>query len=76
LRQHKINASAVYLRNGELKEYQAPEVKTKMFEDILKTWEVEAFYDDAPHTVAAIKEMGVNAIFVPGNEAYWASVAA
>jgi hydroxymethylpyrimidine pyrophosphatase-like HAD family hydrolase len=76
LRKHKINASAVYLRNGAQKEYKAPEVKTKMFEDILKTWEVEAFYDDSPQTVAAIKEMGVNAIFVPGNEAYWDSVAA
>jgi len=76
LRKHNIDASAVYLRNGEMKEYQAEHVKTKMFEDILETWEVEAFYDDSPHNVAAIQDMGVNAIHVPGNEAYWASVSA
>jgi hydroxymethylpyrimidine pyrophosphatase-like HAD family hydrolase len=74
LRRHKIDASAVYLRNGELRDYSATDVKTKMFEDILNKWEVEAFYDDAPNTVKAIQEMGINAVFVPGNEAYWESV--
>ena len=73
LRYHKIDASAVYLRNGELKEYKAEDVKTKMFEDILNQWEVEAFYDDSPYTVEAIKSLGVNAVYVPGNEAYWAT---
>jgi hydroxymethylpyrimidine pyrophosphatase-like HAD family hydrolase len=74
LRRHKIDTSTVYLRNGDLKEYKAEHVKTKMFEDILSKWEVEAFYDDSPYTVDAIKELGVNAVYVPGNEAYWASV--
>jgi len=74
LKRHNIEASAVYLRNGEVKEYEAAEVKTQMFEDILNKWEVEAFYDDAPKTVQAVQKMGVNAVFVPGNEAYWNSV--
>lgn len=74
LRKHKINASAIYLRNGDLVEYDAAEVKVKMFKDILSKWEVEAFYDDAPHTIQAVKQLGVNAVHVPGNEEYWASV--
>ena len=74
LRHHGVKASAVYLRNGDLREYNAAQVKTKMFEDILSKWEVEAFYDDSPYTVEAIKELGINAVHVPGNETYWASV--
>ena len=74
LRKHDVNASAVYLRNGKLREYKAAEVKVKMFEDILKKWEVEAFYDDSPYTIKAIKQIGINAVFVPGNEDYWKTV--
>ena len=74
LRRHGVQASAIYLRNGVLRDYSAADVKTKMFEDVLKKWEVEAFYDDSPHTIEAAKKLGVNAVFVPGNEAYWASI--
>lgn len=73
LRRHGVDASAVYLRNASLREYQAHEVKADMFNDILNKWSVEAFYDDSPYTVAAIANIGVNAIHVPGNEAYWAA---
>jgi hypothetical protein len=74
LRKHGVDASAVYLRNGQLRNYKAADVKVKMFEDILEKWEVEAFYDDSPFTIEAAQQIGVNAVFVPGNEEYWAIV--
>jgi FMN phosphatase YigB (HAD superfamily) len=65
--------AALYLRNRENFEIQAHDLKVEMLRDIQETWEVEAFYDDSPFNVAAARDLGVNAVYVPGNESYWRS---
>jgi hypothetical protein len=37
----------------------------------MRTYNVLSFYDDSPYTIAAARDLGVNAVYVPGNEEYW-----
>jgi hypothetical protein len=39
----------------------------------MRTYTVLSFHDDSPYTIAAAERLGVNAVYVPGNEEYWAS---
>ena len=72
LRKHGVNVAAVYMRDGGgSRETPASSIKQEMLTDILSQWQVEAFYDDSPWTIAAAQQIGVNAIYVPGNEEYW-----
>ncbi len=73
LRTHDLPVAALYLKNRENFEIQAHDLKVGMLRDIQETWEVEAFYDDSPYNVAAARGLGVNAVYVPGNEPYWRS---
>ena len=71
LRKHGVKPSAVYLRNRKLTEYAPHDLKVGMLHDILERWNILSFHDDAPSTVAAAEALGVNAVYVPGNEGYW-----
>ena len=73
LRTHNLPVAALYLKNRENFEIQAHDLKVGMLRDIQETWEVEAFYDDSPFNVAAARGLGVNSVYVPGNEPYWRS---
>jgi hypothetical protein len=44
-----------------------------MLRDLMQTYDVLSFHDDSPFTVAAARDLGVNAVYVPGNEEYWES---
>jgi FMN phosphatase YigB (HAD superfamily) len=73
LRRHNIPVAALYLKNRQNWSVAAHDLKREMLTDIQKTYEIVSFHDDSPWTVAAAREMGVNAVFVPGNEDYWLS---
>ena len=66
-----IKPRAIYLKNRDNHEVTAHDLKTEMLRDIMKTYEVISFHDDSPFNVKAARDIGVNAIHVPGNEAYW-----
>jgi len=70
LKTHGIKPAAVYLKNRTCR--MPPEdLKVAMLTDILETWEVEAFYEDNPVTVAAARAIGVPSVHVKGTESYW-----
>jgi len=71
LQTHGLKPSAVYLRNRQHLTYAPHELKTGMLRDIQERWQIQSFHDDAPSTVAAALDLGINAVFVPGNEEYW-----
>ena len=73
LRTHDLPVAALYLKNRDNYEIQAHDLKVGMLRDIQETWEVECFYDDSPYNVAAARDLGINARYVNGNEAYWRS---
>jgi hypothetical protein len=73
LETHGLTPSAVYLRNRQHLAYRPEELKEGMLRDILSRYEVESFHDDAPNTIRMAQSLGVNAVYVPGNESYWAS---
>jgi hypothetical protein len=73
LQTHGLTPSAVYLRNRKHLDYAPHELKEGMLRDILSRYEVESFHDDAPNTIRMAQSLGVNAVYVPGNEIYWAS---
>ena len=72
LREHGLNPKAIYMRDGrQPREYRTSQMKAQMLKDVRKTWNIEAFYDDSPYNVGAARELGVNALMVPGNEEFW-----
>jgi hypothetical protein len=73
LRRHNLRPAAIYMRDGyQPREVATSQVKAAMLTSVLRTWEVEAFYDDSPWTIQAATDMGLNAVLVPGKEAWWA----
>lgn len=74
LKRHNVPVAAVYVKRADVK-MPAHELKTGMLHDIQKTWEIVSFHDDSPFTIDAAREMGVNAVHVPGNEEFWYSEA-
>lgn len=72
LERHNVPVAALYVKNRQNWTVAAHNLKQDMLRDIQRTYEVVSFHDDSPYTVAAAREMGVNAVYVPGNEAYWA----
>jgi acid phosphatase class B len=72
LEKHGVKPAAMYFRDGYGKrDTPTSELKGQMLTSISTNWDIEAFYDDSPFTIAAAQEMGVNAVLVAGNEAYW-----
>ena len=73
LERHGINVAALYVKNRDNWTVAAHDLKTDMLRDIMRTYTVLSFHDDSPYTIAAAERLGVNAVYVPGNEEYWAS---
>lgn len=71
LRQHNVKARRLYVKNRKNWEVVAHNLKTGMLQDIMQTYTIESFHDDSPFTIRAARGIGVNAVFVPGNEEYW-----
>ncbi len=71
LREHNLHVARLYVKNRKNWDVAAHDLKTDMLRDILQTYEVVSFHDDSPWNVAAARGLGVNAVFVPGNEDYW-----
>jgi hypothetical protein len=71
LETHGLTPSAVYLRNRQHLSYAPHELKEGMLRDIQNRYQIESFFDDAPLTVEMARSLGINAIFVSGNESYW-----
>jgi hypothetical protein len=76
LERHGLNVAALYVKNRNNRTVAAHDLKTDMLRDIMRTYDVLSFHDDSPYTIAAAKQIGVNAVFVPGNEEYWETVGA
>jgi len=74
LEKHGVKPAAMYFRDGYgERDLPTSELKKQMLLSVSTNWDIEAFYDDSPFNVEAAKEMGVNAVHVAGNEAYWAT---
>lgn len=73
LRRHNVDARALYLKNRQNWTVSADDLKAEMLKDIQATYEIVSFHDDSPANVLRARDLGINAIYVPGNEAYWAS---
>lgn len=73
LRRHNVEARALYLKNRQNYTVSAHQLKAEMLKDVLKTYEIVSFHDDSPANVLTARDLGINAVFVPGNEEYWAS---
>ena len=71
LSRHNLSVSALYVKNRKNWAVAAHDLKTDMLRDIMRTYNVLSFHDDSPFTVAAAQRLGVNAVYVPGNEEYW-----
>lgn len=71
LEAHGLHPNAVYHRSGGSTQ-KSSDAKRDMLEDIGKRWEILAFYDDSPFNVQVARDLGVNAVLVPGNEHFWA----
>jgi FMN phosphatase YigB (HAD superfamily) len=71
LEAHGLEVNAVYHRAGGTNQTSS-EAKRDMLQHIQKTWEIVCFYDDSPHNVRVARELGIQAIQIPGNEAFWA----
>ena len=71
LREHNLHATRLYVKNRKNYEVAAHDLKVGMLRDIMQTYKVVSFHDDSPWNVAAARELGVNTVFVPGNEGYW-----
>lgn len=65
-----LEVNAAYHRQGGSIQ-KSSDAKRDMLSDIMKTWDIVLFFDDSPFNVAAAVELGVAAIHVPGNEAFW-----
>jgi hypothetical protein len=73
LSRHNLDVAALYVKNRKNWTVAAHDLKTDMLLDIMRTYTVLSFHDDSPFTVAAAQRLGVNAVYVPGNEEYWQS---
>ena len=71
LEQHGVEVNAAYHRKGDCTQ-KTSDAKRDMLRSIMQTWHVVCFWDDSPYNVAAARELGIHAVQVPGNEAYWA----
>ena len=71
LEQHGVEVNAAYHRQADSTDTTS-DAKRAMLKNVQKTWDVLAFYDDSPYNVAVARELGIQAIHVPGNEEYWA----
>ncbi len=66
-----LQVNAAYHRKGDTTQTSS-EAKHDMLTDIMKTWEIRAFYDDSPFNVAVARNLGIRGVLVPGNEEFWA----
>ena len=71
LRDYDIPARALYVRNRKNCDMAPHDLKREMLLDIQKTWKILSFHDDSPWNCAVARSLGINAVFVPGNEEYW-----
>jgi hydroxymethylpyrimidine pyrophosphatase-like HAD family hydrolase len=71
LERHNVPVAALYVRNRKNSALAPHDLKQGMLQDILRMYEIVSFHDDSPWNYAAAKALGVNAVFVPGNEDYW-----
>ncbi len=70
LQKYKLTPTSIYLKNRRCS-LPAHDLKKKMLEDIMSNHRIACFYDDAMTTCFTAMAMGVNTIWVPGNESYW-----
>ena len=65
-----LEVSAAYHRQGGSTQTSS-DAKRDMLTDIMKTWDIITFFDDSPFNVAVARDLGVDAVQVPGNEEFW-----
>jgi hypothetical protein len=71
LEKHNVSVAALYVKNRKNCTVAPHDLKQDMLRDILRTYEIVSFHDDSPWNYAAARALGVNAVYVPGNEDYW-----